>query len=44
MCPSEASQDVGHSEDLEDIDIVKKLLKVRSHLREKTGSLDSVQD
>jgi hypothetical protein len=44
MSPGAAEQDLGQSEDLEDIDIVKKLLELQSHLREKTGSLESGQD
>ena len=44
MSPSEAEYDLGQSEDLEDIDTVKKLLELQSHLRERAGSLESGQD
>ena len=44
MCPSEAPQELGYSEDLEDIEIVKKLLELKSHLRDKTNSLESERD
>lgn len=44
MSPVEAERDLGDREDLEDIEIVKKLLELQSQLREGTDSLESAQD
>ena len=44
MSPGEAEQDRGQSEDLEDIETLKKLLELQSHLREKTDALESPLD
>ncbi len=43
MSPGEAEQDSGLTEDLEDIDLVKKLLELQAHLREKTDSMESIE-
>ena len=44
MCPREDRQELDYSEDLEDIEIVKKLLELKSHLRDETSSLESERD
>ncbi len=44
MRTGESEQDRGPPEDLEDIEIVKKLLELQSHLRQKTGSLENERD